>query len=50
MMREKPDQHVIDVCLNVGFENTGYFGRKFKKIIGMTPIEYLRKQLEDKNG
>jgi len=50
MMRGKPKQHVIDICLNVGFENTGYFGRKFKKIIGMTPIEYLRKQREDKNG
>jgi len=44
MMREKPDQHVIDVCLNAGFENTGYFGKKFREITGITPIEYLRKQ------
>jgi len=49
MMWEKPKQHVIDVCLNIGFENTGYFGKKFKEIIGITPIEYLRKQREDKN-
>lgn len=46
MMREKPKQHVIDVCLNVGFENTGYFARKFGEIIGTTPINYLKKQRE----
>ena len=41
-MREKSELHVIEICLNVGFENTGYFGRKFKEIIGKTPIEYLK--------
>ena len=49
-MREESNLHVIDVCLNVGFENTGYFGRKFKEIIGNTPVEYLRNQREIKNG
>ena len=44
MMMEKPGLHVIEVCLNVGFENTGYFGKKFKEIIGTTPINYLMKQ------
>jgi AraC-like DNA-binding protein/mannose-6-phosphate isomerase-like protein (cupin superfamily) len=44
MMREKPGLHVVDVCISSGFENTGYFSRKFKKIIGVTPIQYLKKQ------
>jgi len=44
MMREKPGLHVIEICLNVGFENTGYFGKKFKEIIGFHPVEYLKKQ------
>ncbi len=43
MMRENSRLHVIEVCLNVGFENTGYFGKKFKEIIGNTPFEYLKK-------
>ena len=44
MMRDNPQLHVVDVCLSTGFENTGYFARKFKKIIGVTPIQYLKKQ------
>ena len=44
MMRENPGLHVIEVCLNVGYENTGYFARKFGEIIGTTPINYIRKQ------
>ena len=44
IMRKKPVLHVIDVCMSSGFDNSGYFGRKFKKIMGITPIQYLRKQ------
>ena len=44
MMRKKPELHVVDVCISSGLENTGYFARKFKKIIGVTPIQYLKKQ------
>ncbi len=44
IMRKKPELHVIDVCMSSGFDNCGYFARKFKNIIGITPIQYLRKQ------
>jgi len=44
MMREKTDAKVIEVCTSSGFENCGYFARKFKKITGVTPIQYLKKQ------
>ncbi|MEA1981074.1 MAG: AraC family transcriptional regulator [candidate division Zixibacteria bacterium] len=44
VMREKPELNVVDICISSGFENCGYFARKFKEIIGVTPIQYLRKQ------
>ena len=42
MMRKHPAISVIQVCLSSGFENTGHFSKKFKKIIGVTPIQYLK--------
>ncbi len=42
MMRANSSLHVLDVCYSVGFENSGYFGNKFKKIIGITPKKYLK--------
>jgi len=27
-----------------GFENSAYFSKKFKEIIGTTPMAYLKKQ------
>ncbi len=46
MMREKPSLRVIEVCMGVGFENSGYFANKFKEIIGTTPIKHLKQQRE----
>ncbi len=34
---------VTDASLASGFWNSSYFSRKFKKIIGMTPMEYRKK-------
>jgi len=42
MMREKPSARVLDICYSVGFENCGYFGNKFKEIMGVTPKKYLK--------
>ena len=38
--------HVIDASIAVGFDNSSYFSRKFKEIIGMTPIKFLKNQRE----
>jgi len=38
--------HVIDTSIAVGFDNSSYFSRKFKEIIGMTPIKFLKNQRE----
>ncbi len=35
---------VIDTAFKTGFENSAYFTKKFKEIIGMTPMAYLKNQ------
>ena len=44
MMAKNNHMRVIDVAFKVGFENSAYFTKKFKKIIGMTPMAYLKNQ------
>ena len=44
MMVRNSRIHVIDASIAVGFDNSSYFSRKFKEIIGMTPIKFLKKQ------
>ena len=44
MMSENNRTRVTDAAFNCGFDNSAYFTRKFKKIIGMTPMSYLKKQ------
>ena len=44
IMAKNSGMRVIDVAFKVGFENSAYFTKKFKKIIGITPIAYLKNQ------
>ena len=44
MMENNTNIRIIDVSLATGFWNSSYFTRKFKALIGMTPLEYLKKQ------
>jgi len=44
MMEKNKDIRIIDASLATGFWNSSYFTRKFKAVIGMTPMEYLKKQ------
>jgi len=44
MMLENSRIKVIDAAIAVGFENSSYFTRKFKEIIGMTPMQFLKNQ------
>jgi len=46
MIAENSTIKVIDAAMAVGLDNSSYFSRKFKKIIGMTPITFLKKQRE----
>ena len=36
------DKRVIDIALDVGFENVTNFNRVFKKLIGMSPTQYRK--------
>jgi len=48
MMVEDIKISVINSAMKSGFDNSSYFTRKFKAVIGMTPMEYLKKQRETK--
>ena len=37
------EDKIIDIAAACGFDNTGYFIRRFKKEKGMTPSEYRKK-------
>ena len=39
-----PDLNVTEVAMKNGFENCSYFSRQFKKVIGITPIAYIKNQ------
>ena len=43
MMRENPDQKLIDVAFNVGFSSLAYFSSVFSKIEGVSPSVWLKK-------
>lgn len=43
MMRENPDQKLIDVAFNVGFSSLAYSSSVFSKIEGVSPSVWLKK-------
>ncbi len=44
LMTENNRMRVIDAAFQTGFENSAYFTKKFKEIVGITPITYLKNQ------
>jgi len=42
MMNENENIQVTDVAFSTGFDNSAYFTRKFKAVVGMTPKKYLK--------
>ncbi len=44
IMADSPDVNVTETSIKTGFENSAYFSKKFKQIIGATPMAYLKKQ------
>ena len=45
-MLKNPAAPLIEIAMNVGYENQSNFGRSFKRISGMSPGAYRRQMLE----
>ena len=41
------DYSIAQVASNVGFSSQSYFSQVFRKALGMTPVQYRKKQLKD---
>ena len=44
LMNKDNNIKVIDAAITCGFENSSYFTRKFKQIMEITPVNYLKSQ------
>ena len=44
MLLESTTQPIIHVALDVGFENSSHFTKKFREIVGMTPSNFRRQK------
>ena len=48
MLAADPNLHITDVLTVCGFENSSYFTRQFKNIMGITPREFVKKTGKNK--
>jgi len=46
IMADTPEVNVTETSVKAGFENSAYFSKKFKEIIGTTPMAYLKRRRE----
>lgn len=44
MLEENPEIKAAEIGKHCGFENPSYFSKVFKKIVGLTPIEYRQRR------
>lgn len=48
MLKETNDS-ITDIAISVGFSDSSYFARAFKKRLGVTPLEYRKNYRDEKN-
>jgi AraC-like DNA-binding protein len=44
---EQRDKKLVDVARSVGYESDAAFSKAFKRVVGASPGEYLKRGLED---
>lgn len=44
LLKEGTDS-ILEIALSVGFSSASYFNTTFKKLVGMTPIEYRNQNI-----
>jgi len=50
MLTVNPELNITDALISCGFENSSYFTRQFKKIMGITPREFVKQKRNIKNN
>jgi len=45
---ERTSRPLIEIALDVGFENSSHFGRKFRKSFGTTPVRFRQERRQQK--
>jgi AraC-like DNA-binding protein len=46
---EQRDRKLVDVTRSVGYESDAAFSKAFKRVVGASSGEYLKRRLEDHN-
>lgn len=46
IMMTDPSVNITQTALKIGFEDSSYFSKKFKELIGIPPMRFLKKQRE----
>ncbi|WP_455804951.1 helix-turn-helix transcriptional regulator, partial [Clostridium butyricum] len=42
---ENTDMSIINISMSLGYDESGYFSKVFKKVVGVTPSAYRNKNL-----
>ena len=50
LLMDNPDESILDVALDVGFNSLSAFYRVFNKIMGLPPSDYRKKMVENKQA
>lgn len=45
---EETDMKIYEICDSVGYHNIEHFSRTFKKIVGLSPLQYKNKKIESR--
>ncbi|MCK5852679.1 helix-turn-helix transcriptional regulator [bacterium] len=50
ILSDNTEMHVTDALAMCGFDNSSYFTRQFKSVMGITPREFVKKMRRGMGG